>query len=110
VDFFKEVESHIDTNQMPSVKVCLASRPEPVLIVSLGERTGFGMQDYNASSISLHVSRRLGPILKTDANSNIVRLTGKFSKMAERIILWAILAVDGVVKQWAYGAKFTHGS
>jgi hypothetical protein len=106
VDLFKDVECLLGTNERPSVKVCLASRPEPVLLVLLDESTGFRMQDCNASSISLYVSRRLGPILKADANPRASRLAERISEMAEGIFLWAILATDDVIEQWAHGAVF----
>ncbi len=106
VDLFKDVESRLGANERPRVKICLASRPEPVLIVLLNESAGFRMQDCNASSISLYVSRRLEPILETDAGSEVRRLAERTSKMAEGIFLWAILATDDVIEQWACGTPF----
>jgi hypothetical protein len=94
-------------NSFRRIKVCLASRPEPLIIESLGNWCGFKLQDYNKLGIQEHLSSRLGLAAQTlggslDGNPTM-ELAKAITERARGVFLWARFTIDELVEGIAEG-------
>ena len=86
------------------VKICLASRPLPVIALALEDRPGLQMQAHNNNAIeqyafttmtNLRVAAHDKPLLQ--------RFSAHLAKKAEGVFLWARFAVKEIVNGYAEG-------
>lgn len=86
------------------LKICLASRPQPVIDLALKTCPGFRMQDQNFKGIEQYVSRTVvGLVVATIDQHRIKRLGADVAESAEGVFLWARFAVPEVITSYAEG-------
>lgn len=105
LSFFRDIDS-LD-NSSRRIKVCLASRPESLIIEFLGKCCGFKVQDYNKLGIQEHLSSRqelaaesLGGTLD---HNPIMELAQTITERACGVFLWARFAIDELIEGIAEG-------
>lgn len=57
IEFLQDLVS-LD-NKRRRIKICIASRPDPLIVIAFGASSGFKLQDYNNNSIEKYINRRL---------------------------------------------------
>jgi NACHT domain len=103
VDFFKEVEEIGQSSRNPSIKLCLASRPEPLLLEHLRHCGSLKMQECNYESISVYVSKRLQDIVHSGPGPDAQGLINGVAERSEGVFLWATHVVDELLDAWSCG-------
>lgn len=97
VKFLQELGEKAD-NDCVRLKLCLASRPEPVFEHHLGRVPGFIIQEYTKGDIRVYTEKRLEPY-RTEASvlerlENFENLVKQITKRAEGVFIWVKLVVD----------------
>lgn len=86
------------------LKICLASRPEPVIDLVLRACPGFRMQDRNFEGIKQYVSKTVaGLAFAATDEQRLEQLCADIAKSAEGVFLWARFAVPEVIDSYAAG-------
>ena len=86
------------------LKICLASRPEPLIDLALRAYPGFRLQDRNLEGIEQYVSvtvTGLGVAAKDE--HRLQQLCADIAKSADGVFLWARFAVSEVIGSYAKG-------
>ena len=102
--FFRKIPSA--TNTRHRVKICLASRPHPVISLALGDWPGLQMEAHNTKAIqryALTAMKELG-VAADDRSHFSAYIAGK----AEGVFLWARFAVTEVINGIAVGDQIRH--
>ena len=89
------------TNAGHLVKICLASRPHPVIAMALGDWPGLQMQAHNEKAIEQYASTTMEN-LGVAANERR-RFSADIAKKAEGVFLWARFAVKEIINGHAEG-------
>lgn len=90
------------------LKICLGSRPEPLIDLALRACPGFRMQDWNLGGIEQYVSKTVvGWKNNATDKQTLEQLCAEIPKRAEGIFLWARFAVSKVVESDAKGDAFS---
>ncbi|KAE8448905.1 hypothetical protein EG329_008701 [Mollisiaceae sp. DMI_Dod_QoI] len=110
IEFFQEVAS-ID-NQQLHIKICIASRPHPLIIAAFCTCHGFKLQDRNDNGIKSYIDRRLMITRQSQYNpgvsDNHLKIFAEWiRKRACGVFLWARFAVDELLLGLADGDKET---
>ncbi len=97
VIFLKALGEKAD-NGCVRLKLCLASRPEPVFEHHLRQVPGFVIQEYTKGDIRVYTEQRLEPY-RTEASvlnrrENFENLVEQITKRAEGVFIWVKLVVD----------------
>lgn len=97
VKFLQELGEKAD-NDCVRLKLCLASRPEPVFEHHLSRVPGFIIQEYTKGDIRVYTEKRLEPY-RTEASvlhrlENFENLVEQITKRAEGVFIWVKLVVD----------------
>ena len=88
----------------PNVKLCLASRPEPVIAVTLARYSGLAMHDHNKEAIEQYVSASIKNLhWSSEDESRLLQLSWRIADKAEGIFLWARFALSELIESHAMG-------
>ena len=95
------------TSRRP-IKLCLASRPEPIFLLAFRDTDGLQMQNYNYDGINKYVVWRFETVaLNTNNNTNpeprILALSISITTRSLGVFLWARFAVDELIEGIAGG-------
>ena len=96
---FHRIPSETNTGHL--VKICLASRPHPVIAMALGDWPGLQMQTYNARAIEQYAfitMKNLGVAAHEQRH-----FSADIAKKAEGVFLWARFAVKEIIDGYAEG-------
>ena len=96
---FHKIPSRTNTGHL--VKICLASRPHPVIAMALGDWPGLQMQSHNTKAIEQYASTTMEN-LGVAANERR-RFSADIAKKAEGVFLWARFAVKEIIDGCAEG-------
>ncbi|KAI0141616.1 hypothetical protein GGR57DRAFT_402881 [Xylariaceae sp. FL1272] len=84
-----------------SIRMCLASRPEPVLKRYCMRFPSFAMQDYNATSIQAYIKHAVqlaeDRLMPCEALKDI-KLQDGIVRKAQGVIIWARFAIDSLLR------------
>ena len=86
-----------------TTKLCLASRPEPIIMERFCKHPGFRLQDYNKQSVEACVKNTLKILPNASSDSRIPRLANYITTSADGVILWARLVLDELLEGFANG-------
>ncbi|KAH8881084.1 hypothetical protein GQ53DRAFT_889105, partial [Thozetella sp. PMI_491] len=106
VELFRDIESDAGKSKTV-VKVCFASRPEPIFAESFRDIETIRMQDHNMPSIRKYVSKKFQTILHYQPDTDVLQLRTKIINYAEGVFLWAHLAAEIVIEGIADGESFS---
>lgn len=96
---FHRIPSRTNTGHL--VKICLASRPHPVIAMALGDWPGLQMQTHNTKAIEEYAfttMKNLGV-----AAHERRHFSADIAKRAEGVFLWARFAVKEIIDGYAEG-------
>ena len=96
---FHRIPSRTNTGHL--VKICLASRPHPVIAMALGDWPGLQMQAHNEKAIEQYASTTMGNL--GVAAYKRPPLSADIAKRAEGVFLWARFAVKEIIDGYAAG-------
>ena len=86
------------------LKICLASRPEPVLVLALESQPGLKMHDHNYVGIESYASIAIKNLqLSSLDESSLLKFPSGIAERAHGIFLWARFALTEVVESYASG-------
>lgn len=89
LEFLKTLPQKAQTGTL--IKICLASRPEPVIALALKSNPGLSMQDHNARGIRHYVLSAIKNLeLDPDDESQLSQLSSLIVEKAEGIFLWLV--------------------
>ncbi|KAN0112346.1 hypothetical protein V8E51_005297 [Hyaloscypha variabilis] len=99
IEFFQEVASI--NNERRHIKVCIASRPHPLMITAFGSSSGFKLQDHNDDGIKNYINCRLKIATqvphKPAFELGLIGFTGEIRRRSHGVFLWARFAVDEIL-------------
>ena len=106
IEFFQDLAS-LD-NKRRRIKICIASRPDPLVVTAFGASSGFKLQDYNSNGIEKYINRRLkiaveDPDSPAYFESRLVQFVGLITKRSRGVFLWARFAADELLAGMAEG-------
>ena len=96
IRFFQELA------KLQNVKLCLASRPEPVLRQAFAGLPGLSLQEHNENGIRSYATEAINstfPSTKNDAL--LLNLSATVAKRAEGVFLWTRFAIEEVLLGYA---------
>lgn len=86
------------------LKICLASRPEPVIALALDSQPGLTIHDHNYEGIERYLSAAIGNLeLSSLDESRLLDLSSRIASKADGIFLWARFAFIELIKSRAAG-------
>ena len=106
VEFLHEVES-LDSSPH-HIKLCIASRADPLMVAAFENSSGFKLQHYNDNGIKEYVNRRL-EIAARDPDStsmfvsHLKHFATNVTERAQGVFLWAVFATDEMLVGIAEG-------
>jgi hypothetical protein len=106
IEFFQELAS-LD-NKQRRIKICIASRPDPLIVTAFSASSGFKLQDYNDNGIEKYINRRLkiaaqDPDSTAYFESRLVQFAESITERSHGIFLWARFATDELLEGMADG-------
>ncbi|MCJ1400344.1 hypothetical protein MMC11_003549 [Xylographa trunciseda] len=106
IRLFKDIATKSTSRRL--IKLCLASRPEPIFLLAFRDTDGLKMQDYNYDGINKYVFWRFETVaLNTNSNPNLdlrnFALSESVSTRSDGVFLWAKFAVDELIEGIAGG-------
>ena len=105
--FFQAV-GNIRNSLGGTIKICVASRPEPEIVALFEGIPYFALQDHNHEGIKSYISMILGGIPSaTRKNGRLEDLAQSISKNAEGVFLWARFAIEEVYEGYARGKSIS---
>ena len=100
--FLHKLPSRTDTGHL--LKMCLASRPNPVVALALGDRPGVLMQAHNANAIKQYAFNTMESLgVAANDRTLLERLSRDLAVKAEGVFLWVRFAAMEVVNGHAEG-------
>ncbi|KAI9745365.1 MAG: hypothetical protein M1835_002606, partial [Candelina submexicana] len=85
-------------------KICLASRPEPVISQNLSTCPGFRMEHVNFQGIARYVSTTLRRSVPSSSETERLKsISDDIARRAERIFLWARFAIRELIEGFSEG-------
>lgn len=97
--FFYKIPSATNTGHL--VKICLASRPHPVIALALGDWPGLQMEAHNTNAIEQYANTAMEN-LGVAADDRLQLSTG-IAEKAEGVFLWARFAVKEIINGYSEG-------
>lgn len=86
------------------LKICLASRPEPVIALALESQPGFTMHDHNLVGIERYMSTVVKNLeFSLPAESVLLEFSSEIAQRSDGIFLWARFAFAELVESYATG-------
>jgi hypothetical protein len=105
IEFFQELAG-LD-NKTRHLKICLASRPDPLISTGFGGSFGFKLQDCNRNGIERYVHGRFKIAAQRSGvatyQDQLLRFTESIVQRSQGIFLWARFATDEVLLGVAEG-------
>jgi hypothetical protein len=106
IELFQELDS-LD-NHDHRVKICIASRPDPLMVTAFSRSSGFKLQDHNYDGIRNYIDRRMkiavhGPGIPECSELNLLQFTEPVAKRSQGVFLWARFATDELLEGNANG-------
>jgi hypothetical protein len=106
IEFFQDLAS-LD-NKQRRIKICIASRPDPLIVTAFGASSGFKLQDYNGNGIEKYINRRLkiaaeDPDSPAYFESRSVQFAELITERSRGVFLWARFAADELLAGMAEG-------
>lgn len=86
------------------LKMCLASRPEPIISRMLAEAPAIQMQDHNSTTIQHYIESACQAMLTENEASSLESLWQNVTTEANGVILWARFVVDELIERCVEGA------
>ncbi|KAM0715348.1 hypothetical protein Q7P37_008846 [Cladosporium fusiforme] len=83
----------LDCQQMTSLKICIASRPEPAIKEKLRTFPSLRLQDLNFRDIKTFVERKFG----THSERISQKITDSLIRRSEGVFLWAALVTESIL-------------
>jgi hypothetical protein len=110
IECFQQIDS-LD-NDHRRMKICIASRPDPLIVTAFGASSGFKLQDYNDRGINLYISNRLkiaaqDPDTPAYTESHLAEFSDEIATRAHGIFLWARFATDELIEGMADGDELS---
>ena len=106
VPFLQSLAVSNDTEKLP-IKICVSSRPEPVLSQYLQQLPQLSMSDHNASGIQSYCILTIEEIkLVVLEGLYTSRLSQLIAERAEGVFLWARFALEELVQGYSSGDTF----
>ncbi|KAI9750094.1 MAG: hypothetical protein M1835_001441, partial [Candelina submexicana] len=94
LEFFRKLA----TSGAGRVKICLASRPEPLISQRLETCPGFRMQSFNLEGIGQYVSVTMQNVLTSTSDIETTRLlSDDLAERAQGVFLWARFAISELI-------------
>jgi hypothetical protein len=106
IEFFQALAKLDSTERR--IKICVASRPHPLIVAAFGSSYGFKLQHYNNNGIKRYIHLRL-KIAIQDAYSlagiglQLTRFAERICQRSQGVFLWARFAVDEILVGVAEG-------
>ena len=97
--FFYKIPSATTTGHL--VKVCLASRPHPVIALALGDWPGLQMEAHNTNAIEQYANTAMENL--GVAADDRQQLSTDIAEKAEGVFLWARFAVKEIINGYSEG-------
>ena len=97
--FFRKIPPATNTGHL--VKVCLASRPQPVIVLALSEWPGLQMEAHNTDAIQKYAFTTMENLGVAAFDRR--RFSAEIAKRAEGVFLWARFAVTEIINGYAEG-------
>ena len=88
--------------------MCIASRPDPLIVAAFSASSGFKLQDYNENGIEKYINRRL-KIAAQDPDSTayfesyLVQFAESITERLHGVFLWARFATNELLEGMADG-------
>ena len=102
ISFLHELPSKSNVGAL--LKICLASRPEPIASLTLEDLPGFRMQDHNKKGIENYVFDTVQKMrMSTSDRHRLSQLSLPIAEKAEGVFLWARFAFSEIVDSIAEG-------
>lgn len=93
------------------IKLCLASRPEPLFLCALEGSPGFAIQDHTKADIETYTFGRLETVFTDQVRSYdsimLKQLAGGVTQKANGVFMWVKLVVNDLVEAVIDGSSFT---
>lgn len=93
------------------MKLCLASRPEPLFLWGLKGSPGFAIQDHTKADIETYTFGRLKAVFtgqfRSYDSTMLKQLAGGVTQKASGVFIWVKLVVDDLVEAVIDGSSFT---
>ena len=106
IPFLQSLVTSNDSEKIP-IKICVSSRPEPVLSQYLQHLPQLSMSDHNASGIRSYSSLTIEEMkLVVFDGLDISQLSQLIAGRAEGVFLWARFALEELVKGHSSGETF----
>ena len=100
--FLHEIPFKTSTGHL--VKICLASRPLPVIALALGDRPGLQMQAHNSEAIEQYAFTTMTNLRVAAHDKPLLQgFSAHLAEKAEGVFLWARFAVKEIVNGYAEG-------
>lgn len=100
---FLRTLSHKDCGHR-KLKMCLASRPEPVITLTLSDLPGLVMQEHNRVGVERYIRNAIENLeLSPSDRSELLKLSTYIAIKAEGMFLWARLALHELIDSYAAG-------
>lgn len=101
IDFFQEIDEQ-SQGYSTRIKLCLASRPEPLILQNFRGSIGIRIEDHNSRDINEYSSQRLRQAIQA-WDEDVELLSREVSKNANGVFLWVRLAIDDLLEGLAEG-------
>ena len=106
VPFLQSLATSSDSESFP-IKICVSSRPEPVISELLQHVPQLSMSDHNAHGIRSYCSLTLKEIrLAVLGGLNILQISQIIAERAEGVFLWARFALEELIQGNSSGETF----
>lgn len=93
-----------DVRGTKMLKMCLASRPEPVILLALKFQPGLTMHEHNRKGINRYVSAAIRNVrFSSLTETRLLKVSSVVARKADGMFLWARFALDEIIKSDAAG-------
>ena len=101
-----------ESTRRAKIKICLASRPEPLFKMAFGSCPGLSIHEYTRTDIRLYADQRMASTLlgsddEPDARSELEHLTSEITEKANGVFIWVRLVVDELIDSFSDGCSIS---
>jgi len=93
------------------IKLCLASRPEPLFLMTLGDCPGFAIHNHTQADIKTYTFGRLKTVFtgwdRSYDSTMLKQLAGEVTRKANGVFIWVKIVVDNLVEAVIDGSSIT---
>ena len=106
IEFFQDL-AKLDSAER-RIKICIASRPHPLIVAAFSASCGFKLQHYNNNGIKSYLDLRLKIAIQdaynlTSTELQLTRFAETIRQRSQGLFLWARFAVDEILVGVAEG-------